>query len=190
MCWMTIRRDDSPLASGIDACRAHEAQSGGHSWGYAISDGRKLEIVKQTGRIVAHSATEAEAALVHTRLATRGDITQENAHPFRVSWEEPRGAPKERHAALAHNGTWYEAPVDDRCDSYHMAMELQDRLRDGQSIRDAITATGSLTQETFVVLTDRAECFVHSGRFNITCRTDVVASSGHEPISTGTVVEF
>lgn len=188
MCWMTIRRDDAPLASGINACQQHEASSGGHSWGYAISDGTNLKLVTHLGTIDRSPSSEAEAALVHTRLATRGSITRENAHPFLIEWHENNDS--SRRAALAHNGTWYDAPQDHRADSFHIARELESHLRSGLTLRDAITQTGLITGETFVVLTDTARCFAHSGRFDITIDDDVIASSGHDSIKTGRVVEL
>lgn len=187
MCWMTIRRDDAPLASGIEACKRHESHAGGHSWGYAISDGVKIETFKQTGVIDRFKMSpEAEVALVHTRMATRGNITRENAHPFRLEWDD-------RAAALAHNGTWYGAPDDGRADSYHMARELEDRLRSGYELRRAIRVVGALTGETFIVLTDTGRALVHSGRFGITINDagDVVASSDQDnPIRDGRIVEL
>lgn len=193
---MTIRRDDAPLATGIDRCKDHERSSGGHSWGYAISDGEKLELFKQTGTIDEFKMSpEAEAALVHTRLATRGEITQQNAHPFLVEWEghSIQYGRVTRTAALAHNGTWYGAPTEgtNRCDSYFIAQHLQDQLRSGLRIDEAIEATGAHTGETFVVLTDDARCFAHSGRFDITKGDDAIQSSGlASDIPTGTVTEL
>lgn len=190
MCWMTLRKDDAPLASGLMACREHEQHSGGHSWGYAISDGEKLEVFKQTGTIDQFKMSpEAEAAMVHTRFATRGEITEENAHPFRLTWEDDDG--NNRAGALSHNGTWYGAPDDGRADSYHMARKLEEVLRNGNDLETAIKLTGMITGETFVVLTDDARSFVHSGRFEITMSDEVIASSGEaESIPDGEVREL
>jgi predicted glutamine amidotransferase len=190
---MTVRRGDSPLASGIDACQRHEDASGGHSWGYAISDGEKLETFTQVGTIdTSAMSPEAEVALVHTRLATRGEITEENAHPFLIHWHEPGGA--SRTAALAHNGTWHDAPRDHRADSWHMARELEASLEDDAELRDAVESLGALTSETFIVVTDTARALVHSGRFRVTAddveSPRVVQSSELDEIPTGSILEL
>jgi len=181
MCWMDIRRSDDALAGAIRSVREHEG-SNGHSWGWAAAVDGEIVIEKGVGELPETGyVPAAEAALCHTRFATKGEITPGNAHPFAVEVEG------ETVAALAHNGTWYEAPdIRDWSDSRCMARILQMSLENGTHFPAAFRALGEMTGETIIALHRDGTCWVHSGRFPITREGDVVSSSGRaEDLATG-----
>jgi hypothetical protein len=125
---------------------------------------------------------DAEVALGHTRLATRGDVTLENAHPFEI-----RNRSGDTRAVLAHNGTWYEAPNSDRADSFYIARLVESLANAGHPLGRAVAEAGGITGETVLVLGSDGKGIVHSGRFDITEQDGDVASSGGTNIPTGQV---
>lgn len=188
MCWMNIVRGEDAAARALEAASEHEQQSGGHSWGVAASVDGRLVVSKATGHIPDPAfdlIPEAEVALGHTRAATRGSVTVENAHPFQV-----RNAEGEAVAALAHNGTWYGAPQgEDRCDSYYIArlLESQYRADPDQDFEALVEQTGRVTGETITVLHRDGRGFCYAGRFGITEGEECLKSSGGTPIPQGGV---
>ena len=174
MCWMTVRSDTDPLPKAVEAVREHES-SNGHSWGWAVARDGELVIEKGLGMIPDNELPYGEAALAHTRFATKGEITKANAHPFAVKRNG------EVVAAIAHNGTWYDAPdIPGWSDSRAMAMILEGVLEDNPdfSFEQAFRALGERTGETLAGVHVDGNVYVHSGRFKITAEDEVAASSG------------
>jgi len=174
MCWMTVRADADPLPRAVADAREHEPANG-HSWGWALARDGELVTDRGVGRFPDDELPVGEAALAHTRAATVGEITEANAHPFEVR----RGG--EPVAALAHNGTWYEAPdLPGWSDSRAMAAVLEGALaeRPDADFADALRALGELTGETLAALHRSGEAYVYSGRYDITAGGAAAASSG------------
>jgi len=188
MCWMNIVRGEDAAARALEAASEHEDTSGGHSWGVAAPVDGRLVVCKAVGDIPEPAKDlipEAEVALAHTRAATRGSVTVENAHPFRVTDEDGRAV-----AALAHNGTWYGAPQgEDRCDSYYIArlLESQYRADPDRPFEELVEQTGRVTGETITVIHRDGRGFCYAGRFGITETDDALKSSGGTPIPEGGV---
>lgn len=172
-CWMTIKTptdDESALDQAVDAVRRHE-DSNGHSWGIALAIDGEILIQKGVGYMTRSIRAldrrgDADIALGHTRYATRGVISGENAHPFPIY-----NADGDIVAALAHNGTWHEAPTDDtdRCDSYFIAKELEQRYQENpdRPFAEHIRATGDYVGETIAVIHRDGRGWVYAGRFTI-----------------------
>ncbi|QBI90048.1 glutamine amidotransferase domain protein, class-II [Halobacterium phage ChaoS9] len=191
MCWMSIYRGDNPAARAVAACQQNEQRSGGHSWGVAVAVDGELHRERGLGAMpddVVDELPDADVALAHTRYATRGEITVQNAHPFEVRDDD--GEPV---AMMAHNGTWWSAPDDpDRADSYYMARLLESiyRADPGRPFEEIVQATGDTTGETMTVLHRDGSAYVYSGRYEITEAEQCVRSSGATPIPEGTVTEI
>lgn len=85
---------------------------GGDSWGYWSPDSEKIEkgIGMFSEHVAAQTLAEHEALIGHTRFATVGDVTVNNAHPFK--WRGVTGA---------HNGAVYNSF---ELDSDHPAREF------------------------------------------------------------------
>jgi len=103
-----------------------------------------------------------------------------NAHPFAI-----RNSDGDTIAALAHNGTWHDAPKTDRADSFYIARLAESMILAGHDLNDAVQHAGDVTGETLVVIDSEGTGYVYSGRFEITDTGGDVASSGGMPIPTG-----
>lgn len=182
-----MQNDDSGAAveQAVDRLRHGEQCSGGDSWGLAFPTPDGLEIRTGVGPVpdnmdVCAQHWDADVALGHTRFATRGGVTMKNAHPFAI-----RNSRGETIAALAHNGTWHEAPRTERADSYYIARLAESMVLAGHDLETAIRHAGKITGETVLVIDDSGIGYVYSGRFEITDTDGDVASSGGTPIPTG-----
>lgn len=192
MCWMTIQRDEdgeSAPRMAIEAIEYGQDQSGGHSWGIAFPSpfGDGLHLQHGVGRVPPRAVDyfarfDAEIALGHTRLATQGTVNMENAHPFPIVSDEG-----ETVAALAHNGTWHDAPTTDRADSYYIARLVETLYRSGHDLPTAVAEAGDITSETLTVLTSDGRGLTYAGRYTICEATDAVKSTGGNPIPEGTL---
>lgn len=188
MCWMSVYAGTDSVERAWRACRGNEMSSGGHSWGIAVVVDGELRFAHGVGFMPGDppedvASVDADVALVHTRYATRGEITVENAHPFPVENDDG-----ETIAALAHNGTWYDAPKNTgRCDSYYIAKLLETAAAHAESFRDAVRTVGEITGETITVVHRDGTGYTYSGRFTITESANCVRSSGGTPIPDGEV---
>lgn len=186
MCWMNLQHGPDAVAEAMRAARDHERHSGGHAWGYAAWIDGELVVEKGTGNVPVEDWPEAQLAIGHTRLATRGARNEDNAHPFKIERDG------EVIAALAHNGTWYNAPDHEwKSDTYLMA-ELLESKAQTMDLDDAVRAVADETGETFLVLTRWGTAYVHSGRFDISFEPHgpTIASSGYYDIPTGDILKI
>lgn len=185
MCWMSIRREEDALARGIIETRRGEEISGGHSWGYAYVDDGEIVTEHGLGNIPEDlHIPVVDNALVHTRYATKGNITIENSHPFEI-----RGEDGEVVAAMGHNGTWYEAPDHKRfSDTWFMGRLLEHNVEKEDTFEEAVVETADECGETMVILHRSGRMYIYSGRFRITRTDSVVQSSGYEEIPTGEIL--
>lgn len=187
---MTIQRTECGTAveDAVRALRTGEQQSGGHSWGIAVPTDDGLRIEHGLGTIPdgvpeRFADVEATVALGHTRYATKGSRTLENAHPFAIRDGDGEG---DVVAALAHNGTWYGAPSGtDRADSYYIARLVETMYNNGTPMETAVQRAGEITGETLAVLDRDGEGYVYAGRYTITEGENCAASSGEIPIPEG-----
>lgn len=190
---MTIQTGEHAIADAVEQLRKHEKTSGGHSWGLAIPHDGELYRLRDVGpvprfpqqELPAHVVEDATVCLGHTRYATRGSVTKENAHPFTVE-----NADGEVVAMLAHNGTWHQAPRDGQhADSWFIAKELEHLVQTMESwpFEELLKIVGRFVGETITVVHRDGRAWAYSGRFTITAdeRAGVVASSGHDEIPTG-----
>ena len=215
MCWMTAesRQDGAALRRCLERVRkVGEPTSGGHAWGYAyLSDACETG----EGRLICNwgtgamppsveakaTETDADVALAHTRFATRGAQTLQNAHPFPIRDENGY-----TYAALCHNGTWYDAPTgfgDEHSDTYYLAKTVEEHFHeaggvaalppsagggdpDGPAFHDLLDPVLREIGETVLVLDRTGRVHTYAGRFTITMqRTEqgwTVASSGGRPV--------
>ena len=190
---MSIQRGENPLADALQSCQAYEDDAGGDSWGYAVPTAEGLLINHGMGEIPPDAGqidVTHDIALGHTRNATRGEVKIENAHPFPVV-----NADDELVAALAHNGTWDDAPeTEHRCDSYYIARLLERTLRERphDSFEEALRRTGETVGETLVVIHRDGRAWAYAGRREITHEQNgrVVMSTGGTRIPEGELFEL
>lgn len=187
MCWMTVRSESDALAKGIIATRRGEEISGGHSWGYAYVENGELNFEHGLRRLPEDpDLPVTDNALVHTRFATQGNITIENAHPFRI-----RNGEGETVAALAHNGTWRDSPDSQRfSDTWFMARLLEHNVEKADTFEEALEKTVDKVGETVVVLHRNKSMYVYSGRYPISKDGTVVQSTGFEDIRDGQLLRI
>lgn len=181
---MTIRHERDALAKGLINVQDAEKTSGGHSWGYAFVEDGEFTVEHGIGEIPAmFKIPVTDNALVHTRMATQGEINITNAHPFEITDEDDNVV-----AMLAHNGTWHGSPDHDLySDTWFMARALESYVRDEPDFETALELLTDHVGETVVVLHESGSAYVYSGRFEITREGSVVQSSGLESIKTGRI---
>lgn len=170
---MTLRQEPDAVGHGLIATQKHETHSGGHSWGYAYVTDGELQVKKETGQLPDKlTIPVTDMALVHTRLATRGNVNWTNAHPMKIVDSERNPV-----AALAHNGTWRDAPEHEFfSDTWHMARVMEAKYRETGDFEQAFIETAEKTGETMVALTKEKVGYVYGGRFSI-CQDDTVFQS-------------
>lgn len=74
----------------------HMEYRGRDSWGWAARHGKEYQVTKGLGEVTQSTASDlplVDVAMGHTRLATVGDVTVPNAHPWQVG-----------NVIAAHNG--------------------------------------------------------------------------------------
>lgn len=178
MCWMTLRHEPDALAAGIISTRVGESEAGGDSWGYAyVDESGELQIHKRVGRMPESiDVPVVDKALVHTRLTTTGRINHTNAHPMAIKDNDG-----ETIAAVAHNGTWRDAPDHEFfSDTWHMARVMERFYQNGMSFRSAFEKTADKCGETMIALTRENVGYVYAGRFSIHKKGAKFQSSGYE----------
>lgn len=189
MCWMTVRHGHDALAEGLLATKRAEKTNGGHSWGYSYVDrDGNLQVHRQVGEMPDDfgNVPVVDNALVHTRLATQGNINLVNAHPFTVMDDDDNVR-----AVMAHNGTWHRSEDHDYfSDTWFMRNELEDFYQESGDFEEAFIETADKCGETMVALKDDKTAYCYSGRFRITRAGRVVQSSDLDTVITGRVVKI
>jgi glucosamine--fructose-6-phosphate aminotransferase (isomerizing) len=124
------------------------------SWGIATNDG---SVSKALGEIPAAPKIEesCSVAILHTRWATHGGVTQQNAHPHvdcTNSLFIVHNGIVENYAELKHaleqNGHTFRSQTD----SEVIAHYFEQKLRDGKAIEDAIPDFMATAHGTFAIL--------------------------------------
>lgn len=185
---MTAKQGKNAAERAVEAIRRHEPTNG-HSWGVAAEVDGELVIDKGVGRVPEdYEPPESTNVVAHTRYATRGTIDETNAHPFAIE-----NGDDEVVAALAHNGTWYDAPdVPGKCDSRFIAERIEEQLA-ALSLEMAVKIVAQYVGETILVIACDGTVYAYSGRFDITMEPDesAIASSGlNEDIPKGRMVKM
>lgn len=123
------------------------------SWGIAVREGEKIDVEKQVGKIsgVKQKFPPATEAMGHTRWATHGGVTKENAHPHQVG-----------KVTLVHNGifeNYLEAKksLDDwkfhsETDTEVIAALLDREIQGGKNTAEAIRAVAEKIEGRFAIL--------------------------------------
>ena len=136
----------------IDRAMVAMDSRGGDSWGITVSVGATQVALRglgayQTGGgtipIIEHGGS---VVIGHTRFATRGAVTLQNAHPFQINAY-----------SIAHNGAYrcdIPANAAQDCDSYYLAREIGEALDSG--LRRTLDHGGYGT----VIATDGDHAFV------------------------------
>lgn len=185
MCWMSIRTGDDALGHAVrEVQRVRHIHR--HSWGVAWVEDGEIHIEKGVGTMPTDlDVPDVDVGMAHARLATRGLVCEENAHPFAIRKDG------EVVAALAHNGTWLDAPdAGYLSDSYVMARYLEELLKHF-SFETALEEMTDRVGETVIVLHRSGAAYAYSGRYDITCNEQAAQSDGlRTTIPTGELVEL
>ncbi len=89
-----LSSSNQDLSEAISSLKKLEYR-GYDSWGYAVSDKGTIKSMRQVGRVSGSHNFNSSIAILHTRWATHGGVTEANAHPHTDCKDK---------IAIVHNG--------------------------------------------------------------------------------------
>ena len=191
MCWMTGIIGDGSNESALRRIRAHETYNG-HAYGFAGYDPKRgFERIRGTGRTPSGMELKnmaSSAVIGHTRFATAGERSVDNAHPFKVETRDGKTV-----GYMCHNGTWRRAPREIGKSDTRVMADLLGSLCDRLPPREALARLYDLTGQTVLFLTREGSGMIHCVRgqcsIDRTYRSAVgfASSNGYDVLERGSV---